>query len=84
MRLLAKRLRAARLSCGFQDVKAFASALDMPAERYERFEEGLERPDFEDLRIISKITGKNMDFLINGASRVAMWLVWTVPALATA
>lgn len=82
-RLLAKRLRAARLSCGFQDVRAFADALDMPAERYERFEEGLEEPGYDDLAHIAKITGKTLDFLITGAGRAASWLAWTVPVLAT-
>jgi transcriptional regulator with XRE-family HTH domain len=74
MRMLAKRLKIARLASGFNDVESFAHALDMPATKYERFEEALEQPSLDDLRLISKITGKSLDFLISGMARAAALL----------
>lgn len=63
--LLGRRLRASRLSLGF-DADNFAEELGMTPDAYEQVELGEKEPGLIALVHAAKITGKSLDFLVTG------------------
>lgn len=63
----ALRLKAVRLSAGFDTAEAIARKLGMrQAETYRRWERGETEPDIAALCRISELTGASLDFLLAG------------------
>jgi transcriptional regulator with XRE-family HTH domain len=63
--LLGRRLRASRLSLGFE-AEHFADELGLSTETYTRIEQGEMAPPLNALIYAAKITGKSLDFLLTG------------------
>lgn len=68
-RLFGRRLRAARVLTGFESPEDFATALRIQRARYLRLEEGTFTSEDLDLGLledISKLTGRTLDWFVNG------------------
>lgn len=61
-----RRLRVVRVSSGFSEATDFAEALNMCPERYQRIESGQDMASPDELEMISRATGKTIDFLVTG------------------
>lgn len=66
MRDFGKRLRAARISAGYETAADFARDLGIEVARYRKYERGDAMPPVDILGTISSLTGKSLDFLILG------------------
>jgi len=69
--MLGRRLRAARISSGFDDPDYFAKLLGVPSASYRSLESG--RPRGSDLlgllAMVAQVTNHSLDFLVCGRER---------------
>lgn len=65
-RKFAARLVAIRVAAGFESKAAFARALGVGGETYNRWERGETEPNIFNLGKIRSLTGASLDFLIAG------------------
>lgn len=65
-REFAARLRAVRITAGFETADAFAEVLGIEAARYRRWERAEVEPNIESFQQIANITGYSLDWLIAG------------------
>ncbi|NIJ41186.1 transcriptional regulator with XRE-family HTH domain [Parvibaculum indicum] len=63
---IGERIRAARMTAGFNTATDFASALDIEPLTYRRYERGEVIPDAELLVNISNLTDYTLDWMIAG------------------
>lgn len=68
MRDFGKRLRAARISAGYETAEDFASDLGVEPPRYRKYERGDAMPPIDLLEMVCTLTSKSLDFLILGRS----------------
>lgn len=66
MRDFGTRLRASRITSGYESAQVFASDLAIDAQRYRKYERGESIPPLEVLEQIVKLTGKSLDWLLLG------------------
>ena len=66
MRDFGKRLRAARITAGWEEAADFAADLGVEAPRYRRYERGHALPPIDLLADISRLTGATLDHLLMG------------------
>lgn len=65
-RRFGKRLRASRITAGYETYKDFAAAIGLHHETYRLYEAGLRQPKFHILAAISDKLDASLDFLILG------------------
>lgn len=66
MRDFGRRLRAARITAGYDDATEFAKDLGIESPRYRKYERGESLPPLEILDAIAAITGRSLDWLLRG------------------
>jgi transcriptional regulator with XRE-family HTH domain len=68
MREFGIRLRAARISAGYESAEDLAADVGSEPHRYRKYERGEAFPPLDILELLSVQTGKSLDFLILGKS----------------
>lgn len=66
-----RRLRAARLTAGYEEASDFAHDLGIEAPRYRKYERGQSFPPLDVLHDINRITGRSLDWLLLGQMQEA-------------
>lgn len=66
MKAFGCRLRAARITAGYDDATDFATALGIEAARYRKYERGDSVPPLEVLEGIVRMTSHSLDWLLLG------------------
>jgi transcriptional regulator with XRE-family HTH domain len=66
MHQFGRRLRAARITAGYEEATDFASDLGIEAPRYRKYERGSSMPPLDVLEAITKLTGRTLDWLLLG------------------
>lgn len=66
MRSFGRRLRAARITAGYEDATDFANDLGIEPPRYRKYERGESVPPLDVLEDIARITERNTDWLLFG------------------
>lgn len=66
LRLFGRRVRAARMACGYDQPGAFAAELNVPMKQYLAIEDGKRPPDVDFLEDVARLTGRSLDFLVMG------------------
>lgn len=69
MRAFGRRLRAARITAGYEDAAEFAADLGIEAPRYRKWERGQSFVPLPYLIEISALTGRSSDWLLLGRNR---------------
>lgn len=67
MRQFGRRLRAARLTTGYEEAADFAKDLGIEPARYRRYERGEAMPPLDILQGIARATGRNLHWLLTGS-----------------
>jgi transcriptional regulator with XRE-family HTH domain len=62
------RLKAARISAGYDSAADMAKALQFNVGRWEGYESGTESPSYELLIEFSKLTGASLEALVTGTA----------------
>lgn len=69
MKDFGKRLRAARIMCGYeQSSDDFAKEFGIKGQAYRKYERGESQPPFDFLAQLPTITGKTLDWFLLGTS----------------
>lgn len=66
MREFGKRLRAARISAGYESAEEMAADVGAEPHRYRKYERGEAFPPLDILQLLAEQTDKSLDFLILG------------------
>lgn len=66
MQQFGRRLRAARITAGYEDAIDFANDLGIDAPRYRKYERGNSMPPLDVLQDIARMTGRSLDWLLLG------------------
>lgn len=66
MRAFGRRLRAARITAGYEDAADFAADLGIEAARYRKYERGESMPPLDVLEGIVRVTERSSDWLLLG------------------
>lgn len=72
VRQVGRRLRAARIACGYEQAENFAADLNVASKDYVLIEDGKREPDISLMEDVARLTGRSLDFLIlgRGPSRI--------------
>lgn len=66
MRNFGRRLRAARITAGYEEAADFAADLSIDAPRYRKYERGESMPPLDVLEDIARVTERSLDWLLLG------------------
>ena len=66
MHAFGRRLRAARITAGYEEATDFASDLGLEPPRYRKYERGESMPPLDVLAAIVRTTGRSLDWLMLG------------------
>lgn len=69
MQQFGRRLRAARITAGYEEAADFAADLGIEAPRYRKYERGESVPPLDVLEGINTMTGRSLDWLLLGKMR---------------
>lgn len=69
MQQFGRRLRAARITAGYEEAADFATDLGIEAPRYRKYERGESVPPLDVLEGINTMTGRSLDWLLLGKMR---------------
>lgn len=66
MQAFGRRLRATRITAGYEEAADFAADLGIGAPRYRKYERGESVPPLDVLESIVRTTGRSLDWLLLG------------------
>lgn len=66
MRGFGRRLRAARITAGYEEAGDFAEELGIAPARYRKYERGESMPPLDVLEDIVRITERSLDWILSG------------------
>lgn len=66
LRQFGRRLRAARVTCGYEEAASFAADLAVDLAHYLQIEDGKREPELHFVEDVARLTGRSLDFLVLG------------------
>lgn len=66
MKAFGRRLRAARITSGYEEAADFAEELGISSPRYRKYERGESMPPLDVLEDIARITERSLDWILSG------------------